>query len=304
MNLPVATQAVLEELSRMRSEGISRVFIQDGTLGILEDLLSPHSLIDKPVPENKISKERTKIPEPLSLEEPGPSYVSSSKDIEIEKKSLPPPPDFELPEGTKESRWEWLQKKVLGCDTCNAELNLNGKVVFGEGDLNADLFLCGEAPGAEEEEVGSPFIGPAGELLMKILSAMGLKREQVYLGNILNWRPKHNQAFGNRPPRQEELEFCLPYLKAQIEIVQPKVIVALGKTATDGLIGRDVKRRLSQIRGTWNEVSGFPVMVTYHPSYLLHNPSKASKRKVWEDFMLVMEKLKMPVSDKQKAFFR
>jgi DNA polymerase len=139
---------------------------------------------------------------------------------------------------------------------------------------------------------------------MKILSAMGLKREQVYLGNILNWRPKHNQAFGNRPPRQEELEFCLPYLKAQIEIVQPKVIVALGKTATDGLIGRDVKRRLSQIRGTWNEVSGFPVMVTYHPSYLLHNPSKASKRKVWEDFMLVMEKLKMPVSDKQKAFFR
>ena len=83
-----------------------------------------------------------------------------------------------------------MQKKVLDCDTCNAELNLNGKVVFGEGDLNADLFLCGEAPGAEEEEVGSPFIGPAGELLMKILSAMGLKREQVYLGNILNWRPK------------------------------------------------------------------------------------------------------------------
>ena len=95
-----------------------------------------------------------------------------------------------------------MQKKVLDCDTCNAELNLNGKVVFGEGDLNADLFLCGEAPGAEEEEVGSPFIGPAGELLMKILSAMGLKREQVYLGNILNWRPKHNQLGTDRRGRK------------------------------------------------------------------------------------------------------
>ncbi|HAD22139.1 MAG TPA: hypothetical protein DCF87_08520, partial [Opitutae bacterium] len=155
----------------MRSEGISRVFIQDETLGILEDLLSPNSFIDKPVPENKVSRDRTNVPEPLRLEEPASSQVSSPKDIEIETKSLPPPPDFELPEGTKKSRWEWLQKKVLDCDTCNAELNPNGKVVFGEGDLNADLFLCGEVPGAEEEEVGSPFIGPAGELLMKILSA-------------------------------------------------------------------------------------------------------------------------------------
>ena len=125
MNLQVATQAVLEELSRMRSEGISRVFIQDETLGILEDLLSPNSFIDKPVPENKVSKDRTNVPEPLILEEPSSSQVSSPKDIEIETKSLPPPPDFELPEGTKESRWEWLQKKVLDCDTCNAELNPN-----------------------------------------------------------------------------------------------------------------------------------------------------------------------------------
>jgi DNA polymerase len=92
-------------------------------------------------------------------------------------------------------------------------------------------------------------------------------------------------------------------IEAQLAIVQPKVVLALGKTATDGLIGHDPKRRLNQMRGTWHEVSGFPMMVTYHPSYLLHNPSRTSKRKVWEDCIMVMEKLRMPVSDKQKAFF-
>ena len=108
--------------------------------------------------------------------------------------------------------------------------------------------MCGEAPGADEEMSGSPFVGPAGELLMKILSAMGLNREQVYIANILNWRPRHSQAFGNRPPTQEEMDFCLPYLKGQLEIVEPKVVVALGKTATDGLLGHDPKRRLGQVR--------------------------------------------------------
>lgn len=196
-----------------------------------------------------------------------------------------------------------MRKKVLECETCNAELNPSGKVVFGEGNLDAELFLCGEAPGAEEEVAGSPFVGPAGELLVKILSAMGLSREKVYLGNILNWRPRHNQAYGNRPPSREEMDFCLPYLKAQLEIVQPKIVMALGKTATDGLLGHDPKRRLSQVRGTWHEVMGVPMMITYHPSYLLHNPSKTSKRKVWEDFLLVMEKLQMSVSEKQRAFF-
>jgi DNA polymerase len=176
-------------------------------------------------------------------------------------------------------------------------------VVFGEGNLDAELFLCGEAPGAEEEVEGSPFVGPAGELLVKVLSAMGLSREKVYLGNILNWRPRHNQAYGNRPPSLEEMDFCLPYLKAQLEIVQPKIVMALGKTATDGLLGHDPKRRLSQVRGSWHEVLGLPMMITYHPSYLLHNPSKTSKRKVWEDFLLVMEKLQMSVSEKQRAFF-
>lgn len=306
MNLALATQAVLEELTRMRSEGVDRIFMQDHTLQDLEDLLGPGSGIEKsyePEVEVSQSNERVTASAPLTVAEPASTEVKAQVKVEKTTPSLPPPPSFEIPDGNKEEKWEWLRKKVLECETCNAELNPSGKVVFGEGNLDAELFLCGEAPGAEEEVAGSPFVGPAGELLVKILSAMGLSREKVYLGNILNWRPRHNQAYGNRPPSREEMDFCLPYLKAQLEIVQPKIVMALGKTATDGLLGHDPKRRLSQVRGTWHEVMGVPMMITYHPSYLLHNPSKTSKRKVWEDFLLVMEKLQMSVSEKQRAFF-
>jgi len=306
MNLALATQAVLEELTRMRSEGVDRIFMQDHTLQDLEDLLGPGSGIEKsyePKVEVSQSNEGVTASAPLTVAEPASTEVKAQVKVEKITASLPPPPSFEIPDGNKEEKWEWLRKKVLECETCNAELNPSGKVVFGEGNLDAELFLCGEAPGAEEEVAGSPFVGPAGELLVKILSAMGLSREKVYLGNILNWRPRHNQAYGNRPPSREEMDFCLPYLKAQLEIVQPKIVMALGKTATDGLLGHDPKRRLSQVRGTWHEVMGVPMMITYHPSYLLHNPSKTSKRKVWEDFLLVMEKLQMSVSEKQRAFF-
>ena len=176
-------------------------------------------------------------------------------------------------------------------------------MVFGTGNLDADLFLCGEAPGAEEEQQGLPFVGPAGELLNRIIEAMGLSRESVYIGNILNWRPRHKQAYGNRPPTIQEMNFCLPYLKAQVEIISPKVIVALGKTATDGLLGHDPNRRLGEDRGKWKQFEGIPLMVTYHPSYLLHNPSKSGKRKVWEDMLMVMDKLDLTISEKQRGFF-
>lgn len=137
----------------------------------------------------------------------------------------------------------------------------------------------------------------------EIISATGLTRDGVYIGNVMNWRPQHDQAFGNRPPTEEETNFCLPYLKAQLEVVQPKVIVVLGRTAANALIQPDPNAKMVDIRGRWWEFDGVPVMVTYHPSYLLHNPSLIGKRRVWEDFLLVMERLEMPISDKQRGFF-
>ena len=133
---------------------------------------------------------------------------------------------------------------------------------------------------------------------------MGLDRKEVYIANIMNYRPPMPGSVGNRPPAEDEMAYCLPYLIAQMEIVQPDVVVALGKTAVDGLLGRDPKRRMTKIRGQWNAFKGIPLLPTFHPSYLLRNQSMKTKRLVWEDMLTVMERLKMPITDKQRGFFQ
>ncbi|MDR2341262.1 MAG: uracil-DNA glycosylase [Puniceicoccales bacterium] len=213
------------------------------------------------------------------------------------------PPEVRLPAGTKRARWNYLREQVLNCPVCNAHVKLGKKVVFGVGNLDADIFLCGEAPGADEEIAGEPFVGRAGQLLTKIIEAMGIGREDVYIGNIMNWRPEMLTPHGNRPPTEEEMAFCLPYLRAQVEIVCPKVIIALGATAVCGLLGPNPKRRMCDVRGQWMTFGCTPLMITYHPSYLLRYASNESKRVVWEDFMKVMEFLNMSISEKQRAYF-
>jgi uracil-DNA glycosylase family 4 len=306
-----AALAVLEELKRQRMEGVRYLYMEESTLQSLENLLG-ESKDPLPQPSHQ-PVETLAVPtadtvtsvmeEPISTA-PLPKASEPKPSVQAVNPALLTPPQITLPHGSKNEQWAWLKDLVLGCETCKSELNPNGKIVFGVGNLDADLFFCGEAPGAEEETAGEPFVGPAGELLDRIISAMGLSRESVYIGNVVNFRPRHERAYGNRPPTAEEMNFCMPYLSAQLEIVKPKVIVALGKTATDGLLGPDPQRRLGQMRGTWHEYSNIPMMVTYHPSYLLHNPSKSSKRKVWEDMLLVMDKLELPISEKQRGFFQ
>ena len=304
-----ASQAVLEELKRQRTEGVRHIYMEDSTIDDLQRLLGSENGKDttnlQPVPEPTTVKVPSVVQRVSSAPTVEESQTVSPKTSATETNpKLLSPPEFSLPEGSKQEQWDWLKNRVLGCDVCKSELNPDAQVVFGVGSLDADLFFCGEAPGAEEEKAGEPFVGPAGELLDRIISAMGLTRESVYIGNVVNFRPRHHSSYGNRPPSAEEMSFCLPYLKAQLEIVKPKVVVALGKTATDGLLGADPQRRLGQMRGTWHQYEGTPLMVTYHPSYLLHNPSKSSKRKVWEDMLLVMEKLGLSISEKQRGFFQ
>jgi uracil-DNA glycosylase family 4 len=171
------------------------------------------------------------------------------------------------------------------------------------GSPEAEIFFCGEGPGADEEEQGEPFVGPAGQLLTKIIQAMGLTREKVYIGNIMKWRPEMPTEWGNREPTPAEVAFSLPFLRAQLAIVRPKVIVALGKTAVNGLLGPDPRRRMTAFRGHWQEFAGTPLMPTFHPSYLLRNQAMAVKRQVWEDMLAVMERVGMEVSEKQRGFF-
>ena len=162
--------------------------------------------------------------------------------------------------------------------------------------------FVGEAPGWDEDRAGEPFVGKAGQLLTKIILAMGLQRDEVYIANILKCRPDTpNQRFGNRKPTSSEMSTCLPYLQAQIDIIQPKLLVALGATAVEGLL--DFSPSITRIRGQWHEYRHVPLMPTYHPSYVLRRGIPQVKRQIWEDMLATMELLEMPISEKQRGYF-
>lgn len=205
-------------------------------------------------------------------------------------------------ETSREERLAALREAVKVCRKCEHLADFRTQTVFGVGNPHAELMFVGEAPGADEDKQGEPFVGRAGELLTKIIGAMGLSRDDVYIANVLKCRPDMRpNAPGNRPPTAEEMQRCLPYLREQIAIIQPRIIVALGKTAMAGLTGAD--EPMGAMRGRWFSFENIPLLATYHPSYLLRNGSNTEKRKVWEDMMLVMEKLGMPISEKQRGFF-
>ena len=205
--------------------------------------------------------------------------------------------------GGKAARMAALQAEALACQKCPHLVATRTQVVFGVGNLDAEIMFVGEAPGADEDLQGEPFVGKAGQLLTKIIATMGFSRDEIYIGNILKCRPDMPPGdSGNRKPRPEEMATCLPYLVEQIHIVQPKVLVALGATAMLGLTGSALP--MNQLRGRWHEFEQFPLMATYHPSYLLRNQSNSEKRKVWEDMLLVLQKLGKPISEKQRNFFK
>ena len=204
--------------------------------------------------------------------------------------------------GSKFDRLASVQARVVVCAKCPHLASSRTQTVFGVGNPDAEIMFVGEAPGADEDAQGEPFVGRAGQLLTKIIKAMGLAREQVYIANILKCRPDMPKgSFGNRPPTPVEMQTCRHYLSEQIEIVQPKVLVALGATAVEGLLGRRAPMR--ELRGRWHTCDGTPLMITYHPAYLLRNQSPSEKRKIWEDMLQVMERLEKPISDKQRSYF-
>ena len=211
--------------------------------------------------------------------------------------------NLNLTSGSKADRLEELRKKTSACTICPHLAKSRTQVVFGVGHPEAKLMFVGEAPGADEDEQGEPFVGRAGQLLTKMIAAMELTRAQVYIANVLKCRPDMPpNTSGNRKPTRDEMEACLPYLRAQVAVIAPQVIVALGATAVEGLFGPQ-KTPISRLRGTWLELDGVPVRPTFHPSYLLRNQNLTEKRKVWEDLLAAMERLNLPISEKQRGFF-
>src|ERR1700719_443607 len=168
-----------------------------------------------------------------------------------------------------------VQERVSVCTKCQHLACSRTQTVFGVGTPDAEIMFVGEAPGADEDAQGEPFVGRAGQLLTKIIKAMGFPREEVYIANILKCRPDTpGSAYGNRPPTPREMQTCRPYLMEQIDIIKPKVVVALGAVAVEGLLG--TRSPMRELRGRWNSFDGTPLMITYHPAYLLRNRSAKS----------------------------
>ncbi len=184
---------------------------------------------------------------------------------------------------------------------------LRETMVFAVGDPEAQLMFVGEAPGADEEKQREPFVGRAGQKLTQMIKAMGLERTDVYISNIVKYRPRmpDGSETGNRKPAAEEIAKFRPFVLREIELIKPRAIVALGSTSMEGLLG--IKESIGRARGQFYDLpdvkADCPVMVTYHPAYLLRNPTNAEKRKIWEDLLLVMEHLGLPVSEKQRNYF-
>jgi uracil-DNA glycosylase family 4 len=302
--------ALNEELRRLKTEGRRNISVSEESLAELRAALTDD--LESEIPEAMVPARREVPGAMAGVVDPGPAPV---RPVTIAKPALPQRADIALPDGDKQTRWNALREMVLNDATCKSHVHPGKQVVFGVGNLDAAVMFVGEAPGGDEEEQGEPFVGRAGQLLNRMIKAMGVERSQVYIGNILNWRPEmgarnaDGSQTGNRPPTAEEMNYCLPFIRAQIAIVQPKVLVALGKTAVDGLLGADRFKSMGAARGTWHAYADTPLRATYHPSYLLRQEglvsaaAKKIKRDAWEDLLAVMERAGLPISEKQRNYF-
>ena len=264
--MPTLRELTCAGLEQLRARGQHTLPLDAGARGILREWMQPQ----KPAPQ------------PASAP-PQPASAAALQTVEEKLAYL------------RERAERWAPARRLG--------SLRDTMVFAVGNPHARLVLVGEAPGYDEERLREPFVGKAGRKLNDILRAMGLSREEIYITNICKFRPSmgERQGTANRPPTDEEIAACLPLALAELRAISPACILCLGATAAKGLLpdGGSV----SSLRGRWWESQGIPVRVTYHPSYLLRNESLSARRAVWEDMLAVMEKLAMPISDKQRNYF-
>lgn len=273
----------------------------------------------RPAPEPERERERpTRLAAPVVRPEPAsqePAATSAERSslvnsllrnealaMTVAQPASGEPPSAPLT-GSKVEQITAIRRRVWEKFSANPLESLRKTMVFSVGNTDARLMLVGEAPGAEEERRYEPFVGPAGQTLTKMLVAMGLEREEVYISNIVKFRPikTPGSEVGNRPPTPEEIAQFREYVLEEARVIKPEIIIALGGTATKGLL--QIDGAMKNLHGRFHDLDGMPVMVTYHPSWLLQYGTLANKRTVWEDLLLVMERLGMPISGKQRGFF-
>ena len=296
--------AAIQHLQELKARGVHFVPVAPETLAALNQ---PR----RPAPARSHTPPSAPALQPAPASKPAPTFarpaapkppIEQTLSLALPGEEPAAAPAAVLSPEAKAAAFAELRERATGCVKCAHLASSRKNVVFGVGSLDAELMFIGEAPGADEDEQGEPFVGKAGQLLTKIIQAMGLTRDTVYIGNILKCRPDTpGQAAGNRKPTPDEMKTCIPYLHEQIDLIRPKVIVALGATAVEGLLGKTIG--ITRLRGNWKTYRGTPLMPTYHPAYLLRNQAPSEKRRVWEDMLQVMEKLGLPISEKQRRYF-
>jgi DNA polymerase len=240
----------------------------------------------RPVEPAPLAKPRILAPAaaPIPLT---PVLLSAELDIPaiplVSFNNLAPLPAVRVPAADRAAALVALRQEIGDCTRCPLAYGGRHKIVFGDGDPRARLMFVGEGPGADEDEQGLPFVGKSGQLLNNMIAAMGLKREQVYIANIVKCRPPANRA-----PEPAEANTCTQFLLRQMDVVQPEFVVALGSTAAMYLLG--VRQSLASLRGRWHEVRGAKAVITYHPAFLLRDPRQ--KGEAWKDLQMVMAAMK------------
>ncbi len=297
-----ALDILLEELKRQKAAGVRRVSITADSLAALKALAgtpaapapAPAKAAPAASPVRPAATPVTAPVRPVAAAAPKPAVAAPAAPI-------PDAPIFTLAAGTKAERMQALRQLVEACAETKKHLVAPQRPLLGHGSLDAKVVFVGEAPTLGEMEAGQAFAGESGELLQKILGAAAINPADCYFAPVMVWRPEPPTQYGKRPPTARELAFNLPYLRAQIDVIAPLVVVALGAQAFEALHGRTPT--ITQARGRWFDLGGVPLLATFHPNYLLHSPSASAKRTVWEDFLLLMEKLGLPISEKQRGFF-
>lgn len=275
---------VRQRLESLRRSGLDRLAIEiDGFEPYVASPEAPAPIVEAPAPAppslmKATSSKPTSIPSPL----PTASLFDSGAITE------PLVPADERP-----SRLAALADQVANCQRCPALASSRTQTVFGVGSPTARLMFVGEAPGADEDRTGIPFVGRAGQLLTDMITkGMGLSRDDVYIANVLKSRPPEN-----RNPLPDEIAHCLPYLEEQIAIIRPEFLCLLGKVAASALL--DTAMPLGRLRGRWHRFRDIPTIVTYHPAFLLRNPS--SKKEAWEDLQMLMKAMGLNPPTRKKS---
>ena len=297
-NIAHAHRLLLAHLREEKERGTDTVYIADRAGEALKCL--PRQYAAR-APARATPRVMQELPEPESA--PGiasgdiPAAVSDEYAARgVARLSIPPGA------ATLEEKLAFVRQCAMDCAACREIGTLRDTMVFAVGNPRSSIMFVGEAPGFDEERQREPFVGRAGQKLTAIIQAMGVVREDVYISNIVKYRPSlPGQTTNNRAPTAEEMATCLPFIFAEIELISPKAIVALGKTSVAGLL--NIEASLGSVRNRFHSFMGIPVMPTYHPSYILRSESKRDKRMVWEDMLMVMEHVGLPIAEKQRRYF-